>query len=132
MTERFKATVQYSDWEGTAAADSADEKTIHDFLKERKLMTDKQFVIGVEVSIGENHVGRVQPPIINVIFVETDSFDDAQLLLGKDGTVNVMKIVLDDVSLEQFLGLFKRFSIAISRKGLNFIDREYNAVLSED
>jgi hypothetical protein len=129
MTQRFKAGVQYGDWEGTAAADDADQIAIRQFLTQRGLLHDEQFVIGIEVLIGENHAGRVKPPYINVLVVDKPAYENVQELLTKPGPVEVKVITLEeDLSLEQFIGLFKRFSIAISRRGLNFTNREYDAV----
>jgi len=53
----FKASVQYGDWKGTAAADNADPRGIHELLREKGLISKTDFLIGVHVYIGEIHGG---------------------------------------------------------------------------
>lgn len=125
MSERFKASVQYGDWEGTAAADDADEIDLDDILSKNGLKSDQEFLLGIEVFIGENHGGKVESPYVTVLLVDRGTFDDVDALLkGTKGPVPV-KAVDVELTLEEFFGLFKRFSVNLSRSHLNFIGREF-------
>lgn len=49
MTEVLKASVQYGDWEGTAAADNAGNRSIQEFLRERGILGDGAYVVGIRL-----------------------------------------------------------------------------------
>jgi hypothetical protein len=54
--ESFKASVQYGDWEGTAAADNADfGNSIREYLDKKQLIKPGEFLIATSLWVGENH-----------------------------------------------------------------------------
>src|ERR1700682_6338676 len=53
-TEPFTASVQYGNWHGTAAADDADALGIREFLRKKKRISDREFVVGVSLYVHEN------------------------------------------------------------------------------
>ena len=119
----FKASVQYGDWKGTVAADN-DLKGIHDLLQKKGLMSKADFLIGIEVWIGENYGGRVQPPYITALLLEgVDNYESAEAALHAPDPINLKSIKVE-LTLDEFIGLFKRFSIAMSPHGLDITDRE--------
>jgi hypothetical protein len=52
--ESFKASTQYGDWKGTAAADGADARALHSYLEEKKLIKEGEFLVAVSPYTGEH------------------------------------------------------------------------------
>jgi hypothetical protein len=119
----FKASVQYGDWKGTVAADN-DLKGIHDLLQKKGLMRKTDFLIGIDVWIVENYGGQIQPPYIAALLLEgVDKYKSAESVLLAPDPINA-KSVKVKITLDEFIGLFKRFSIAMSPRGLDITNRE--------
>lgn len=126
-SEIFRAEVQYHDWKGTAAADNSDTHDIGKWLKDKNLIQEGEFLIGVKTFAGENHEGKHQDPIqVSALIVQQGDFDTVKQMIDKaSGPVFVRKISFQIDALE-FLGLFKRLSIAISRGNmLDGLEYEY-------
>ena len=122
--EIFKASVQYGDWKGTVAADDIDILGIHELLRSRRLMKKTEFLIGIHVWIGENRAGQVQQPYITALLLEgIDNYESAEAALRAPDPINV-KSVKVELTLNEFMGLFKRFSVAMSPRGLDITGRE--------
>jgi len=81
MGEIFGASVQYDDWKGDAAADDDDNRAIREFLEERGQLAEGEFLIGVEIWVGENHGGEVQQPQIHALIIEAADAEAAKPLL---------------------------------------------------
>lgn len=122
----FKAGVQYDDWKGTAAADDLDRGSLRTILIDRGLIDEGDFPIAVEVWVGENGGGEPKPPVISVFVAEgMRGADTAKEFLERSADPLDLKKVELELSLTEFFGLFKRFSIVIGRRGLAIEDREY-------
>lgn len=122
---KFRASVQYNDWKGSAAADGADQHDLTKHLKEKGLLNAGEFVVGVEAWIGENHGGPSKDPHVTVFVASEDSHDTVkQSLDAAADPLDLRKIELE-IGLADFFGLFKRFEIVVTRKGLDLEDREY-------
>lgn len=121
----FRASVQYGDWQGTAAADNVDFMAFYKLLLGKRLITETDFLIGIHVWIGENHEGRVQPPYITAYLLEgIDNYESAEAALHAMPDPLDLKRVRINLTLNEFIGLFKRFSIAISPRGLDITGHE--------
>lgn len=122
-TEKFKASVQYGDWKGTAAADRADQDDPERWLIKQGKKKPDEFLVGIEIWAGENH-GKHKDPI-SVTFLLA-ALPDHDTVLGKIGTGKPLPVrkVREDMALVDFFGLFKRFSVSISNHGM-LTDREY-------
>jgi len=121
----FRASVQYGDWQGTTAADNADFMAFYKLLLEKRLITETDFLVGIHVWIGENHGGHVQPPYITAFLLEgVNNYESAEAALRTMSDPLDLKRVKIKLTLNEFLGLFKRFSIAISPRGLDITGRE--------
>lgn len=57
----FKASVQYGDWEGTAAADDTDagSLSLHRYLEQKRLIKPGEFLIAASLWVGENSEARL-------------------------------------------------------------------------
>jgi hypothetical protein len=124
--ESFVASVQYGDWDGTAAADDADQRDIHALLREKDAYdSTKEIVIGVKLWIGENHGGKVQAPYVTALIVDADGYDNVPgMLASQDDPIPVKRVELE-LTLEEFMGLFKRFGVVLTTKGLGLTGRTY-------
>ncbi len=75
--------------------------------------------------IGENHPGKVQDPFVHCYVVEGNQFETvSQALLNATEPLFLREISLE-LSLEEAIGLFKRFSVNLSWKGMELNGREF-------
>jgi hypothetical protein len=123
---QFDASVQYGDWKGAAKADDADQDDICGFLLGLGLISSGEYVVGLSVWVGENHGGQAEPPVIEAFVVPAASYEQAKHFLASNDPVKVRRVPIN-LTLDQFVGRFKRFSIAMGRSDLGFIGRDYEA-----
>jgi hypothetical protein len=125
----FRAHVQYGDWEGTAAADASDQLEIHKYLRDKGLLQDNEFLLAVNIFVGENHHNEVGSVYVAAFIYEgQDSFDKLKPILDKStGPIPVRSVRLT-LTLQEFVGLFKRFDVFLTWHGLNLADRDYDAI----
>ncbi|VWD48196.1 hypothetical protein BCO18175_07405 [Burkholderia contaminans] len=124
--ETFKASTQYGDWKGSASADHSDATTLADLLLERELRTRDEFLAGVELYIGENHNNSLGYTRVVAYLVDGAGFDNALQAIEQAGPALKLKKVDVDLKLEEFLGLFKRFSVTLSNPRLGLEGREFS------
>ena len=121
----FRAGVQYNDWIGTAAADNAADLDLTKLLTDRGLAEEGEFVVAAEIWVGENHGGPSQPPRVNVFLATAQGYDNVkQKLKYEEDPLDLRKVGFD-LTFEEFFGLFKRFNVVISRRGLALDERTY-------
>lgn len=125
MVEKFEAAVQYEDWEGSAVADNADLRDLHKLLSERDLIKDNEFPVGIQFYVGEHFPGNDLNPSISVVVVGKSDYDSVEKFLNETPDPVPVRVIDLELTTEEFFGLFKRFSISISRSGLGFNGREY-------
>jgi hypothetical protein len=131
----FKAGVQYGDFEGSAAADRADHGDLGDYLRKNGLMREGEFLIAAEVWIGENHpkpgappwTNAVAEPSIRALVVDAPDYDGAVRDVLNQDPVPVRKIDLP-LTLNQFVGLFKRFAVTLTIRGGDLAGKDYREV----
>lgn len=127
MTLTFRAAVQYDDWQGTAAADNLDTSHITDLLVSRGLMSGDEFLIGVTFYLGENHPANAnkQASVRAVILPSRSGFEEAKAAIDQTEGKLATRTVDLSLSLVEFVDLFKRLSIVLTRRGLALEDRPY-------
>lgn len=123
--EIFDANVQYNDWKGTAALDDADLKDIRKFMQERGLLNDDEFLIGMKLWLGELHGDEIERPFVHAFVINAQDFEAAKRTLDTTADPLPLKKVEVDLSMDEFLLLFKRFAISVSWSGLDVSGREY-------
>jgi hypothetical protein len=126
--ETFKAGVQYGDWEGTAAADGANATSIEDYLESKGLIKEDEFLIAVKLWVGENHGGKLGSTFVRALLVkgqELESVRDALNAIAGEIPVRSVDVA---VTLEEFVGLFKRFDVALTWSGLELGERKYRVI----
>jgi len=122
----FKAEVQYRDWEGTAAADDSDQIRIQRYLEDRGLMTDNDYLLSVSLWSGENSHGKVESVFAHAYILEGINSHDAvkRAIADRSKPIKVRGENFE-LSLEKFVGMFKRFSVSLTADGLELEGREF-------
>ncbi len=124
-TEIFKASAQYNDWQGTIAADRSNLKSIEDWLISNNIELAGMFVLGINVSTGENPARYADPLQVEVLLVNSSAYADISKPIG-DGSIEVERKHLN-ICLVDFFGLFKRFEMSLSRESV-LAGREYQCI----
>lgn len=126
--ETLSASVQYNDWKGTAAADNADQTSFAKLLESKGVLDRKtEFLVATSLFIGENHNGKVEAPFIDALIAPYNNMDAAQANLSANSDPLHLRRVSVELTLEEFIGLFKRFNVVLTRNGLNLDGRGYTA-----
>ena len=117
-TEKFLASVQYGDWKGTSSADEADRKGLQEWVKANHYNKSDEILLGVSIYVGENYEAHQAPIFVNFLFASPGDHDSVKSMIdSSQGPVNVRKVSVE-MKLAEFFGLFKRFSIALSSRGM--------------
>jgi hypothetical protein len=122
--ETYNAKVQYGDWTAVGAADDGDFVSIWDFLSERGLIAADEFLVGVQIFNGENLRDReLTPAYVHAFVIKANTYEEAKAYLSRPGPIEAREISVE-LTIPELFKLFKRFSIAMSRRGLNITGRE--------
>jgi hypothetical protein len=118
MQQKFSASVQYEDFKGTIAADRADGQRLSGYLKSKNLITDDEFIMAISMSIGENY-GIHKDPVYVTFYVKKLGKDQTvPEVIEKSGDSIELRSINVEMSIADFLSLFKRFEITLSNKGI--------------
>ncbi|WP_345873917.1 hypothetical protein [Shewanella algae] len=115
--ETFKASVQYNDLKGSAAADRADMTDAAKWLKDNGHIND-EFVVGISMWAGENHGTHNDPVSVKFLVTELVGYDNIPEMLQASGEPIQVKEIRVDMNIADFFALFKRFEITLSNGGL--------------
>jgi hypothetical protein len=128
-THQFRASVQYGDWKGTSAADRSDMNGPHDWLKKQGHMKDGEFLLGVRFFIGGNHAAHKDPVHAEFLLAQLGDHANVKAMIEAAPGPVVVRSVETDMSFVDFFGLFKRFSVAFSDRGM--LDGHEYKILTE-
>jgi len=122
----FKVGMQQRDVEGTVAADYVAQRSVHNIFKANGLIQDNEFIVGLEFLFSEHHGGPVdQVNIKALILPYASNFEEAHAAINEtSGPIDVITRDLS-MSVNDFFGLFKRFKMTFSPRGIKAIGREY-------
>lgn len=115
--ETFRASVQYNDLKGSAAADRADMTDAANWLKANGHITD-EFVVGISMWAGENHGTHQDPVFVTFLVSGLNGYDNIPEMLQASGEPIPVKEINVDMNLSDFFALFKRLEITLSNGGL--------------
>lgn len=116
--DTFRASVQYGDFKGTSAADRADQKGADEWLEKKGLKQPGEFLVGVELWVGENHGVHKDPVHVHFLLVTFAGYENVKVMLEEtQGPVDVRR-VSEKMPVSDFLALYKRFSVCLSPSGL--------------
>lgn len=110
----MRATVQYEDFIGSAAADISDHFSLAEFLQQHNVDTERFQAIGAEFYSGYSDYFSV-----SVICIDSDHSNDDKKHLVSISFEN-------DITKDEFFDLFKRFNVVITKKFGNYDRCEIN------
>lgn len=130
LTMRFKASVQYGDFQGTAAADRSDQADLNDLLQKRKLIREDEHLIAASFYPMLFAEERFRFSVTAYLF--KGEWDQARSFLNEslDETLPV-RIVRLDISAVEFFLLWKRFEVVLTSRNLPLEGREYTEIENE-
>jgi len=117
--DTLKASVQYGDLSGTSAADYHDQRNLGDLAKKYGIDSDRYFVFGVELYIGETRRDTLSKAYVSLLAVDVDAapvygVDAVQRWVDDhDGLLPCVKFRVD-ATLEEVLLSFKRFDVVLT------------------
>lgn len=118
----LKATVQYNDFIGTAAADQSDKIHLEQLAEKYGIDTRRYFVFGITVYISELGRNELDRTIVNILAVDTQvtgAVDVDSLQQYIDDNQGVLPYV--KLEIETYLGeitefYFKRFNLVLQNR----------------
>lgn len=124
QTERFIASVQYGDLKGTSAADRADKNDAEAWLVANGHKQKDELLLGISMYAGENHGKHENPVLVEFLLAAPGDHDSVLAMLNASNGPVMVRRVKVSMSVTEFFGFFKRFSIAFSAHGM-LGEREY-------
>lgn len=115
--EVFKASVQYNDLKGSAAADNADMTAAKYWLKNNGHISDES-VVGISMRAGENHGAHRDPVSVTFLVSSLDGHANIPEMLESSREPIQLRKICVDMNISDFLALFKRLEITLSNGGL--------------
>jgi hypothetical protein len=115
--ETFRASVQYNDLKGSAAADRADQTDAAKWLKDNGHIKD-EFVVGISMWAGENHGTHEDPVSVKFLVTELNGYENIPEMLRASGEPISVREIRVDMNIADFFALFKRLEITLSNGGL--------------
>jgi len=125
--ETFKASVQYGDWHGTAAADNIDPvaTSIHDYLEKKGLSRENDFLLAIQLYAVERSVY-----VRAYLLEDHEDYESAEQTLrsleDRGEPIPVREVSLE-LTLEKFFAMFKRFAVTLTKRDLPLEGRQYSA-----
>lgn len=110
----FDTEGQFDDFVGNVAADLKDEFQWVPYLRNNRLISDKEFPAGISLDKVDGSFK------VTVLTVQAPDFESAQALVANENPIQTRSIQLN-LTLDQFFTLFKRFSIVLGRKGIDIV-----------
>lgn len=117
-SEIFSASVQYDDWTGTAAADSADQNDAQEWLVAKGYKEPGEYLVGVSVYVGENRGPHKDPVYVSFLLAPQGTHDDVKARITSSGEHLKVRKVQVEMKIADFFSLFKRFEVALSMHGM--------------
>lgn len=116
MGRNFKASVQYDDFRGSAAADRADDVTLVTYFKDKGYIGQNEQVLAIEFWSGENHGGPAETLSVTVTVANLHGYETLPNFLA-DPNRPPLRSINVDMSAGEFFGYFKRFHVVLTHKG---------------
>lgn len=117
MEEIFKASVQYGDQKGSAAADDAAMEDATKWLRKNNHISDDEYVVGISMFAGENHGTHRDPVHVTFLVSSLNGHDNLPEMIRASGEPISVRKIRHQMNVVDFLALFKRLSITLSYGG---------------
>ncbi|MEX0343748.1 MAG: hypothetical protein AB3N20_02420 [Rhizobiaceae bacterium] len=114
--KRFRASVQYNDYVGTAAADRGDNEDIFSLFTDKGYVKENELPFAIEIWSGENHGGPADELSVSLTVVDLSKHGTLDEYLN-DQKRPPLRTINTKMSNNDFFGLFKRFSVVLLNKG---------------
>ncbi len=130
--ESFRASTQYNDWKGTAAADDVDPIAVSmdGYLESKGLIKADEFLLAIELWVGENHGSTTDGVHVRAYLLkghqDVESVKETLEQLKADGEPIPVREVSIKLTLQQFVAMFKRFAVTLTWHDLPLEGREYS------
>jgi len=130
--DTLKASVQYGDFKGTAAADHHDRRHLSDLAEKYGVDTDRYFVFGINIYIGETRGDKLGHTLVAILAVETHvvkaaSVDSIQRYVDEhEGKLAYVRFDIP-ASLEEDLLSFKRFNVVLTNSYIQRVTKYQQA-----
>lgn len=111
----FAANAKYNDLKGSIAADKS--RLLDDFLTSRTQLRADEHVIGISVSIGENHGSYSDPILVTCLVARLDGHSYMIDLIQNGQPLKARRVSVR-MNIADFLSAFKRVSFTLSDGGL--------------
>jgi hypothetical protein len=122
----LRAHVHYEDWEGTAAADVADKRNLRSLLEKNGAFDpETEFLAAIELSIWENQAATVEQAHIRALIAQKPPGENWGPQFKEERDSIPLRSVPIEMSIAEFLGLFKRFAVTLTTGGLGLTGRPY-------
>jgi hypothetical protein len=121
--ESFKASVQYGDWEGTAAADDAHQTSLTEYFRGKGQISTNEFLIAASLYVSEGFTN-----VRAFVFQKEHNFESVRNALAAIARPIPVREVDVKLTPEEFIGLFKRFYVMLTRHGLQLEGRDYSVI----
>lgn len=116
----MKATVQYNDFIGTSAADISDHSNLNAFLANRGIDTDRYDAIGANFYSGYSHFFSA-----SIICIDNEQSTDQKK--------HIVKLSFEsEFGVSEFLDLFKRLEVVVTKKYGGYQDHEIDEEITVD
>ena len=99
---------------------------IHTMLRNSGALSSGEFLMGVELWLGEMHGGELERPSVKALIIDAEDYEAAERILNESEGMPPVKVIELDLSMEEFLLLFKRFAVSMSWQNLDLTGREYS------
>lgn len=116
MAKNFRASVQYDDFRGTAAADRGDNNDLLSHFREQGYVSEKDVLVAIEFRSGENHGGPVKEMSVTLTVADLQNYTTLDNFLA-DPKRPPLRSINVDMTNDEFFGLFKRFNVVLAHNG---------------
>ncbi len=111
----FKASVQYNDFRGTAAADRGDNADLLDHFREQGYVKDNEVLVAIAFWSGENHGGPVKEMSVTLTVAGLQNHKTLDDFLADPSRPSLRSIHVD-MTNDEFFGFFKRFNVVLTHR----------------
>jgi len=88
------------------------------WLKDNGDINNNEFVIGISMWVGENHGTHKDPVSVKFLVSELGGYDNIPEMIEASGEPIRVKVIRKDMSISEYLSLFKRLEITLSNSEL--------------
>ncbi len=116
MAKNFRASVQYDDFLGSAAADRGDSADLFSYFCDQGYTTENEALVAIEFWSGENNGGPVKEMSVTLTVADIQNYSTFDDFL-EDPQRPPLRSINVAMTNDEFFGFFKRFNVVLTHKG---------------